>query len=822
MDTLDQLAEQYAAALGDYLVKGGETPLRLAYELGRKAIASGVGVLEMASIHNKSLTTIFTNNISREQSVQMAERASAFFAESLSSFEMVLRGFRETNEFLNRQYRELVEAQQSLESERRRYQELFNFAPDSYLATGVDGTIQEANNAAADLLKVRQDLLVGQPFSSFVTEVERPFFHNQLARLQKGELEKIEFWPITIQRSPTESIPVSLTVGIVRDLQGNPIGLRCLLRDITERKRLEEERAQLLIREHLARAETEAAQRLKFLAEVSTALAGSLDYASIPDLIALLSVPYFADYCFVYLTDEFMVVRHFAAAHSDPEKAELVKSLQFSLAPMEVPSTVAEVLRKGKPEIFSELSETWLETFACGRENFELLRKMNFRSALLVPLIARGFPLGAITFMASESGRQYAADDLALADELARRCALFLENARLYHQVIVERDKAEKASQAKEEFVAVLSHELRTPLMTILGWARILGRQPQIMGDQVLSDGVQSLEHNAQTITRLVEDCLDIARISEGKFQLQKEAVDLNQVTNTAFESIRERAYVKGLKLGTQFLASSLYVAGDKTRLEQVLLNLLTNAIKYTEDGGEVSIGLRRIDNEAEIEVKDTGIGIDPEFKERIFEPFGQGTRNWFESDSGLGLGLAIARDIVHMHGGRIWVESPGRGCGSTFRLRLPLAPIPEQQKNVEQPSPLLSGIKPLRILFVEDSKDVLNLLRIELEELGYSVFTAADGETGLAIAERELPDVIVSDIKMPRFDGYELIKKLRQIPQLAAVPAIALSGFGMSKDVEKALKAGYNAHLCKPVELNELVATIQKFTSSEPHLPSA
>ena len=257
-------------------------------------------------------------------------------------------------------------------------------------------------------------------------------------------------------------------------------------------------------------------------------------------------------------------------------------------------------------------------------------------------------------------------------------------------------------------------------------------------------------------------------------------------------------------------------MGGDKTRLEQVLLNLLTNAIKYTGNEGEVSISLRRVDDEAEIVVKDTGIGIDPEFMERIFEPFGQGTRNWFESDSGLGLGLAIARDIAQMHGGRIWAESPGQGCGSTFRLRLPLAPIPAQVKNAgSQERPPLPEAKPLRVLFVEDSKDILNLFRIELEELGYSVFTATDGESGLEIAKRELPDVIVSDIKMPRFDGYELIKQLRRIPELATTHAIALSGFGMNKDVEKALHAGYNAHLCKPVELNELIGMIQKLTSA-------
>ena len=825
---LDQLAEDYAAALSTYLAGGGEAALHLAYELGRKAIADEVGVLELVLIHNKALTAIFSDPIPQEPAVQAVERASAFFAESLSPFEMVLRGFREANTSLrnsleqiqtaqlelHRQNQELVTAQHSLESERQRYHELFNLAPDPYLVTDMEGTILEANNPAADLLQVPQDLLVNQPLSVFVRDEERESFRAQLERLRQGELEMLESWPITVQTHGGRSVSGSLTVGKARDSQGRLVGLRCLLRDTTERKRLEEERAQLSIREHLARVEMAAAQRIKFLAETSTVLTGALDGEMIPTSIARLAVPHLADCCLVYLTDDSMTIRQFAVAHKDLDQAERMRKLQLHSSPRELPPAAAEVLRRGKPDI-TVICDSWLEGFAGGNEEFAALRGMHLNTALMVPLLTTGRFLGVIVLATVDPNRRYTSEDISLAEVFARRCALVLENASLYQQVVIERDRAEKASQAKEEFVAVLSHELRTPLMAILGWARVLNRQPQVAEGRIWGDGIHAMEHNAQTIARLVEDCLDVARIAEGKFQLQRGRVDLNQVASAAMEAIHQSADEKGLRLTTESAGSPLIISGDKTRLEQVLLNLLTNAIRYTEKEGEISISLRRMDQEGEIAVRDTGVGIDPEFMEQIFQPFGQGTRNWFASDSGLGLGLAIAREIVQMHGGRIWAESPGPGHGSTFRLRLPLTQLPGQEKSHDSMEPAVPPAgKPLRILFVEDSPDVLNLLRIELEDLGYSVLMARDGERGLEIATRELPDVIVSDIKMPRFDGYELIKHVRRIPPLAKIPAIALTGLGRNQDVEKAIHAGYNAHLCKPVDLNELVSLIEKLVS--------
>jgi CheY-like chemotaxis protein len=240
--------------------------------------------------------------------------------------------------------------------------------------------------------------------------------------------------------------------------------------------------------------------------------------------------------------------------------------------------------------------------------------------------------------------------------------------------------------------------------------------------------------------------------------------------------------------------------------------NLLLNAIKYTNAGGSIIIRSSAGVREAEIEVKDTGIGIAPEYLEQIFQPFRRGSKEWLASDGGLGLGLAIARRIVEMHGGGIWAESAGVGQGSTFRLRLPLASprLSPPDSNDALPAGQVPA-NSLRILLIDDQKDVAELTSMELQALGHIVFTAADGQSGLETAIREVPDVIISDLKMPRMDGYELIQNLRGVSTLVSVPVIALTGFGMKRDIEAALAAGYDACLNKPVEIDQLSAVIQK-----------
>jgi CheY-like chemotaxis protein len=243
-------------------------------------------------------------------------------------------------------------------------------------------------------------------------------------------------------------------------------------------------------------------------------------------------------------------------------------------------------------------------------------------------------------------------------------------------------------------------------------------------------------------------------------------------------------------------------------------MNMLINAVKYTKRGGRILIRTVWMGEETEVEITDTGIGIDPALLERIFEPFRQETTSWLSSQSGLGLGLAIARRIVEMHDGRIWAESAGLGRGSTFRMRLPLAAVEDQGGavgTVEQ-SPPGPG-NSIRILLIEDIDDILFLMKTELERMGHTVVTAIDGRRGLEAARAYHPDLIISDIRMPVMDGYELIRAIRNMPDLDATPTIALTGFGAKKDIERALAAGFDGCLSKPAEPEEIAALLQQLT---------
>lgn len=840
------LARRYSAELRKYLAHAGEGPLRSAYELGRRAMAEGLGVLDMATTHYAALAAVLQGMRPAERP-QAAAWATNFFTESLSPFEMAFRGFQEANASLRRSLEDLLaaerelssrnqrlaEAHRAVEAERRRYRELFEFAPDGYVITDLDGVIQEANSAAAVLFRTPQENLVGTPLLFFVASEDHAAFQGLLAQLQSGDAEKLDNWEIRIQPKCNPAFPAASTVAVVRDSAaaagsgaapgGSEVaratGLRWLLRDITERKRDEEERARLLVRERVAGVEASAARRLEFLSEASRVLAASLEYEKAFAAVARLAVPFLADWCVVHLAEQDGAIRRLPAAHADPAKAELAESLAHLYpAGARLPGCVAQVFETSRPEMIAEISRPAAEDThdpvgdaVIAGQLEDLFQQIGVRSALTVPLALQGRTVGTITFAMAESDRQYTATDLSLAEDLAQRCSLAMEKARLYREVILERDKAEKASRAKDEFVAILSHELRNPLMPIIGWARVFKSQKALMQDPLISEGVKSLERNAHNIERLVSDCLDLARISERKIQLQQELVDLNQVAEASIEAVREMAHAKGLKFLVQLAPVNLRVWGDRTRLQQVVMNLLTNAVKYTESGGLVWISSHALDHAAIIEVQDTGVGIASDFLGQIFEPFRQGSSAWLQSESGLGVGLAVVQQIVNVHGGSISAESQGPGCGSTFRLRLPLAVPQAAQAESAERAPVAASVKGARVLVIEDSADILKLLRLELEAMGYSVLAADRGQAGLEAALHHHPDVIVSDIRMPGMDGYELIRRIREIPELASTPAIALTGFGMSDDIKKAKAAGYNAHATKPADPADLSALIEQ-----------
>ncbi|MEP0919403.1 ATP-binding protein [Leptolyngbya sp. DQ-M1] len=466
------------------------------------------------------------------------------------------------------------------------------------------------------------------------------------------------------------------------------------------------------------------------------------------------------------------------------------------------------MLRTGQPEYYPEISEEQLIAGARDAEHLQILRALGLKSVMIVPLIVRGRTLGVISFISAESGHSYSLADLSLAEELARRAALALDNAYLYLEAQQAQLQAEAANRMKDEFLAVLSHELRTPMNPILGWARLL--QKGTLDAERTATALATIERNAQLQVQLIEDLLDIARILQGKFSLNPYPVNLASTIEAAIETVRLAAESKNIQIQAEFEANMGSVLGDAGRLQQVVWNLLSNALKFTPTGGQVEIQLTKIGSQAQIQVRDTGKGIKPEFLPYVFDTFRQADSSTTRTFGGLGLGLAIVRHIVELHGGSVKAESLGEDQGATFTVQLPLLPEASpltETKTAPQAAPALAG---LRVLVVDDEADTLELSQFILETAGAIVIPAVSAANALQQFEQAQPDVLVSDIGMPQMDGYTLISQIRsQLPEGKQIPAIALTAYAGEINQQQVLAAGFQLHLVKPVEPEQLVEAI-------------
>jgi signal transduction histidine kinase/CheY-like chemotaxis protein len=376
------------------------------------------------------------------------------------------------------------------------------------------------------------------------------------------------------------------------------------------------------------------------------------------------------------------------------------------------------------------------------------------------------------------------------------------------------RASAEQANRIKDEFVATVSHELRTPLNAILGWAEILrhaGNDPA-----EIADGLEVIERNARIQAQLIEDLLDMSRIISGKIRLDLQELDPVPVIQAAIESIRPSAKARGLEIHTRFDPPG-HVMGDPARLQQIFWNLLSNAVKFTHNAGRITVSLYRQDTYLEIRVSDNGDGIAPQFLPHVFERFRQADGSTTRRHGGLGLGLSIVKQLVELHSGTVSVDSAGQGRGATFTVTLPLVQARRSRQRADAgdaPAQFkkdqlnLSGLK---VLVVDDDTDARGILKRILSGCKADVRTAASGFEALQVLEDVRPDILISDISMPGMDGYELITRVRasEMDRAKPVPALALTAFARAEDRRRALLAGYQSHLPKPVEPAELVAII-------------
>jgi signal transduction histidine kinase/CheY-like chemotaxis protein len=418
------------------------------------------------------------------------------------------------------------------------------------------------------------------------------------------------------------------------------------------------------------------------------------------------------------------------------------------------------------------------------------------------------------TTAGDEVGRLAAALNRMVA-ALGEKDAALRERAEALERAVLE---LESASRSKDEFLATLSHELRTPLHAVYGWARLL--RSQALDADTTARALESIERNAAAQAQLIGDLLDISRIVSGKMRLAVESVSLHDVVRAAIDTVRLAADAKGVRLQAVLDPLAGPVMGDAERLQQVVWNLLVNAVKFTSKGGRVQAQLRRVDSHVELLVDDTGVGIAADVLPHVFERFRQADSSSTRTHGGLGIGLALVRHLVELHGGTVHAHSGGEGTGATFVVRLPIAPVSpliadegseRARGGATSPTPLGPALAGIQVLVVDDDPDGAELIATVLSHGGAAVRTCASAAEALAQFEKSRPDVLVSDIEMPGEDGYALIRRIRALPAARGgnVPAAAITGYGRTEDRVRALAAGFTTHVPKPVDPVELAAVV-------------
>lgn len=555
---------------------------------------------------------------------------------------------------------------------------------------------------------------------------------------------------------------------------------------------------------------------LEYLAEAGQVLSTSLDFRSTLTRLLGLLVPRMADWCAIHLDGE--GPEDMPIAHVDPAKVDVLRDIyrRFPL-PADSPYGYPYVSRTGQPQLVSRLRPGLLEEAASSAEHLELLRQIDACSWLTVPLRVQAESFGALTLAYSVSRRHYGASDLVLANDLSRRAAIAIDNARLYALSQRERSRVEAATRAKDEFVAMVSHELRTPLNSILGWVRLM--RGGSLEESKRAHAFEVIERNAEAQSQLVSDLLDISRIMSGRIRINPSQMDMANLVEMTIEGVRPAAQAKRIQIDAELERNSVLRA-DPDRLQQVIWNLLVNAVKFTPKGGRVRVTVRRQDSDLEIEVADNGEGIPAQFLPHLFESFRQSDGSTARPHGGLGIGLSISRHLVELHGGSIEASSAGLGKGATFIVRLPMSPVVSTTIGVQrvpatmppEPSDQLAldggGI---HVLVVEDEPDARDLVAYVFESCGMQVRLAASAAEAMRVLESFSPSVIVSDIGMPEEDGYSLIRKIRTHAdeRTKNIPAIALTAFARNEDRTRALVEGFNLHLAKPVEPAALVKAV-------------
>ena len=583
-----------------------------------------------------------------------------------------------------------------------------------------------------------------------------------------------------------------------------------------------DERVALVAAEAARRVAEANDRRSNFLSQASRVLSGSLDVSVGTRLLVELLVPEVASLAVLLLVDEQNAPADalIAGATRDPRGQVEMVTLGASQLPDVVRAALREALEMKRRVA---LDSTVLPRLSA--EAFGLQGPLALRGAVALPLMIGERALGVLMVGAAQADVGPAARDWAALEELASRAAIAFENARLYrslHSEIVERRLAEaelqEANQRKDEFLAMLSHELRNPLAPIRSALEVIRRIAP--PDPKFTWASEVMDRQVRHLTRLVEELLDVARISQGKISLNKEPVELCALIAQSIETAQPFIDARGHTLLVKLPERPVWLQGDFARLSQALANLLHNAAKYSEEGGHIQLELRVDNGEALIRVCDNGIGIDAALLPRIFDLFAQGTRSLDRSQGGLGVGLTLARRLVELHGGRLEASSDGLRKGATFTVCIPCISVVHGDDSLQPAVAAPAAAPGRRILIVDDNEDAAESIARYLELEGHEVKTVGDGMQALACVPVFAPQIVVLDIGLPGLSGYDVARRLREMPVTRAALLVALTGYGQKDDQLRATEAGFDHHFVKPADPCKLVELIAGWSSHQ--VPSA
>jgi signal transduction histidine kinase len=631
-----------------------------------------------------------------------------------------------------------------------RFREIIERHADAILIVRQDGMTIYANQAAEVMFGRSIAELVGRPFSIAIS---------------RAETAEIELPPIAGEHRIAE-------MRVVETVWQEKPAFLASLRDITDRK--------------------QAADALRFLAHASQALAGTLNYPDTIEQVGWLAVAHLADWCLLDLVDGDFVRRSGVVRPRLAQYSAAARLTDAWLLDRQAGGALAEVLDRGEPRVYCDVPEQTLAGLLASPGRVGQLRALGCKSAMVLPLVARGRLIGAITYVSDISAHRFGPAELALAVDLAHRGAMAIDNAALY-------EESRTAVRHRDQFLAMLAHELRNPLAAIFTAVELMRQSAD--DARLLTRAEEVIERQGRHMARQLDELLDISRVTHGKIELRKDVVDLRELVHRSLDACQAFISVRQHRVTTNLAEQPLWVLVDAMRLDQVLTNLLSNAAKYMEPGGMIAISAHEESDGLVLRVRDTGSGIAAGDLPHIFDLFVQADRSLDRTQGGLGIGLTLVRHLVEMHGGSVSAASAGEGSGSEFTVRLPAAAAAEPR--------LVPTVPPVaqrsrRIVLVEDNADARDMLQMLLSVEGHQVDIAEDGRQGLAMIQHVQPEIALVDIGLPLMNGYEIARTLKadsgRRPML-----VALTGYGQPEDRQRALEAGFDEHLIKPVDLDML-----------------